>query len=176
MRVTAGKFKGRNLQKNVYEHIRPTADVVKQAIFNKLAFEIAGANVLDLFCGTGALGIEAISRGAAKVVFVDKDSRSANLTKTNLKNFSIEAKVIRSSFDNAIKLLKGEEFDIIILDPPYKANLYNKALELILENEILSKIGVIVCEHSKDEEIDFSKFESVERKDYGSKCVTYLRQ
>ena len=82
MRVTAGKFKGRILIENKFEHIRPTADMVKQAMFNKLAFVVPEAKVLDLFCGTGALGIEAISRGANEVVFADKDSRSIALTKS----------------------------------------------------------------------------------------------
>ena len=85
MRVTAGKFKGRNLIDNKYEHIRPTADMVKQAIFNKLAFDLPNSRALDLFCGTGALGIEAISRGAREVVFIDKDPRSVALTKANLE-------------------------------------------------------------------------------------------
>ncbi len=82
MRVTTGKYRGRKLIENKYDHIRPTADVVKQAVFNKLAFVVLDSRVLDLFCGTGALGIEAISRGASEVVFADKDPRSVALTKS----------------------------------------------------------------------------------------------
>ncbi len=175
MRVTAGEFKGRNLIDNKFDHIRPTADVVKQAIFNKLAFEISSSSVLDLFCGTGALGIEAISRGAKRVVFVDKDTRSVNLTKSNLKNLNLDAEVIRASFEIALSKLKGENFDIIILDPPYKAGLYEKALRLIFDNGILSVDGVIVVEHAKDVKIDFSPFEIESSKNYSSKSVTYLK-
>lgn len=174
MRVTAGQFKGRKLLTNTFDHIRPTADIVKQAIFNKLAFKISSSSVLDLFCGTGALGIEAISRGASRVVFVDKDYRSVNLTKANLKNLNIDAEVLRASFDVALARLKGEKFDIIILDPPYKAGLYEKALSLICEYRLLSEGGVIVAEHAKDEKIDFSLFSIETSKDYGSKSVTYL--
>ena len=89
MKVITGKFGGRKLLDNKYEHIRPTADMVKQAVFNKLVDRIIGAKVLDLFCGTGALGIEAISRGAGEVIFVDKDKRSISLTEQNLKNLGI---------------------------------------------------------------------------------------
>lgn len=175
MRVAAGKFKGRVLEKNVFEHIRPTADIVKQAIFNKLTNLIDdGAKVLDLFCGTGALGIEAISRGASECVFVDKDTRSVGLVKRNLSKLGIVAKVYRCSFKDAIRLLSGQQFDVIILDPPYKAGLYDNALKAIFENRILSEKGVIVCEHAREEKIDFSLFLVESTKDYGSKSVTYL--
>ncbi len=175
MRVTAGKYKGRILAKNPYDHIRPTADVVKQAMFNKLAFNMegGGVRVLDLFCGTGSLGIEALSRGA-EVVFVDKDTRSANLTKTNLKNLSANAIVIRASFDQALKKLSGQQFDIIFLDPPYKSGFYTKVLELIKEYNVLSKDGVVVCEHEDKYDFDKAGYTLLSTKKYGSKSVTYL--
>ena len=175
MKVTFGKFGGRKLIDNKYDHIRPTADMVKQAIFNKLAEKIDGARVLDLFCGTGALGIEALSRGADKVIFADKDRRSVEFTRANLKNFNIEARVICADFVDALKLLKGEKFDIILLDPPYKGGLYEKALHSISLNEVLEKGGVIVCEHEKGEKIDFSPFEEFDKRKYGIKEVSYLK-
>ena len=95
MKVVSGKFNSRRLLENKYKHIRPTADKVRQAIFNKLQFFVQGKSVLDLFCGTGALGIEAISQGAEQVVFVDKDARSVSMTKSNLKSLNIEAKVFK---------------------------------------------------------------------------------
>lgn len=175
MRITAGKFKGRVLNKVPYSHIRPTADVVKQAMFNKLAFVLPGARVLDLFCGSGALGIEAISRGAGEVIFVDKDSRSVALTKDNLKNLGITASVLRAPFESALKTLTGK-FDIIILDPPYKSNDYTSALMLIEEYGLLAEDGIIVCEHDKHDKLDPLDYQVVDEKIYGLKCLTYLKK
>lgn len=174
MKVTSGKFGGRKLIDNTYEHIRPTADIVKQSIFNRLMDENIDAKVLDLFCGTGALGIEALSRGAKEVVFADKDPRSVKLTKSNLKNLGIEAKVINLDFNVALKSLKGEKFDIIILDPPYMSGVYEKALSLINEYDLLEREGIIVCEHEKNVKISFSPFQLEAEKRYGIKMVSYL--
>lgn len=174
MRVTAGEFRGRVLCENKYEHIRPTADMVKQAIFNKLQDRIVGASVLDLFCGTGALGIEAVSRGAGKVIFVDKDYRSVELTKANLKKLGIVAKVIKASYEQAIKSLSGQKFDIIILDPPYKSGVYEDCIQKLYQNELLAEDGIIVCEHDRKDQFDFSPFNVASEKRYGIKMVTYL--
>ncbi len=175
MRVTTGKFKGRVLADNKYEHIRPTADMVKQAVFNKLNDTVVSANVLDLFCGTGALGIEAVSRGAKEVIFADKDYRSVELTKLNLKKLGIEARVIKASYEKTIKLLEGQKFDIIILDPPYKSGVYEDCLQKIAEAQLLAEAGVIVCEHNKEDAFNFAPFTIVDEKRYGIKKVTYLK-
>ncbi len=174
MRVTAGKYKGRLLINNKYQHIRPTADIVKQALFNKLTIEILDAKVLDLFSGSGALGIEAISRGASEAVFVDADKRSVDYTKANLKNLGITAKVLHLSFDAALNLLKGQQFDIILLDPPYKSELYLPALELISKLNLLSDNGIIVCEHDKDYTLPLGDFRLLDEKRYGIKKLSYL--
>ena len=177
MRVTAGIYKGRTLNENKFSHIRPTADMVKQAIFNKMAFSIAGAKVLDLFCGTGALGLEALSRGAKEVVFVDVDSRSINLTKSNLIKLNIldNYRIIKASYDRALKMLKDYKFDIIILDPPYKAGLYEEAIRLIAENDVLAEDGIIVCEHDKSDTFNYFTYQVIDEKQYGIKKVTYLQ-
>ncbi len=176
MRVTAGKFKGCVLIENKFEHIRPTADMVKQALFNKLAFVVPEAKVLDLFCGTGALGIEAISRGANEVVFADKDSRSIALTKSNLEKLGIkDARLIKLPYDKVIDKLKEERFDIIILDPPYKSGIYEDVIKLIAENGLLNDEGMIVCEHEKRDNFNYSPFKVVDEKRYGIKMLTYLQ-
>lgn len=174
MKVSSGIFGGRKLVDNPFEHIRPTADIVKQAIFNKLHEQVKDGFVLDLFCGTGALGIEAISRGAKEVIFVDKDKRSVNLTKTNLKNLNIDAKVVNADFEIALKSLKNNKFDIILLDPPYQSGVYEKAIGLIEKYNLLNENGIIVCEHDKGTKIDFSPFNVVDEKRYGIKMVSYL--
>lgn len=175
MRVTAGKFKGRVLIENKFAHIRPTADIVKQAIFNKLNFILQNSKVLDLFCGTGALGIEAISRGAREVVFADKDVRSIGLTKQNLSKLNIEGRVYKASYEKTIEKLAGENFDVILLDPPYASGVYEDCLKRIYENSLLADGGIIVCEHNKKDEFDYSPFEVVDEKRYGIKMVTYLQ-
>ena len=149
--------------------------MIKQAIFNKLQDRIVGARVLDLFCGTGALGIEAVSRGAGKVIFVDKDYRSVELTKANLKKLGIVAKVVKASYEQAIKSLSGQKFDIIILDPPYKSGVYEDCIQKLYQNELLAEDGIIVCEHDRKDQFDFSPFEVIDEKRYGIKMVTYLK-
>lgn len=175
MRVDSGIYKGRRLLENKYNHIRPTTDKVKQSIFVKLQFFLPNKNVLDLFCGTGAMGIEAKSRGARKVTFVDKDERSISMTKTNLKNLNINEKVFKS--DAQLFLEKtSDTFDLIILDPPYKSGLYEKVLSKIYNKNILNENGVIVCEHSADDTFDYSPFYIYDEKKYGSIMVTYLQK
>lgn len=176
MKIVAGKYKGKKLIERPFEHIRPTADMVKQSIFNKLQFELLQARVLDLFCGTGALGIEALSRGAESVVFADLDKRSIKLTEDNLKSIGspANARVVCADFKEAIARLKGEKFDIIILDPPYKSGIYQQCLQLIAQNELLADEGIIVCEQEKSVSIDYSPFKVADERTYGIKKVAYL--
>ena len=173
MRIVAGKFKGKTLIENKFNHIRPTTDKVKQAIFTKLQFEISGSRVLDLFCGPGALGIEAISRGASEVIFVDVNEKSVNLTKKNLSSIKSAAKVFKCDAEHALDILKGG-FDLIFLDPPYKSGLYEKTLQKIYQKDLLNDDGTIVCEHSKDDTFDYTPFSVYDEKNYGTITVTYL--
>lgn len=177
MRVTTGKYRGRKLIDNKFDHIRPTADVVKQAVFNKLTFVLPGSKILDLFCGTGALGIEGLSRGAEEVVFADKDPRSIMLTKKNLQLLGVNEnyKVITGDYKNVIKMLSGEQFDIIILDPPYQSGVYEDAIKKIYENKLLKEDGIIVCEHAQKDDYDFLPFNIDSEKTYGIKKITYLK-
>ena len=176
MRVVAGTLKGRKLIDNTFADIGPTADIVKQSIFNKLANEVVGARVLDLFAGTGALGIEAFSRGASEVVFVDKDSRAIKLIIENLKNLKIEneVKVLKASFEDALKKLKGQKFDLILVDPPYQSGVYQQAISLICEYDLLSDKGIIVVEQDKKLDFKFEEFDVIDEKVYGIKKVVYL--
>lgn len=171
MRVDSGIFKGRRLLENKFEHIRPTTDKVRQALFTKLQFFLPNKRVLDLFCGTGALGIEALSRGASEVVFVDKDARSASMTRENLKNLGVKAKVIRC---DAVKFVESceERFDLIILDPPYKSGLYEKIVPKLFP--LLEEDGIIVCEHDKKDVFNYSPFVIYDEKRYGNTVLTYL--
>lgn len=176
MRVTAGKFRGRQLKENKYEHIRPTADMVKQAVFNKLQFFLQDAIVLDLCCGTGALGIEALSRGAKEVIFVDKDSRSVTLTQENLDILKADCKVIKSGALEVLDRFKDKKFDIILFDPPYKSELYLPVTKKIAELELLSENGILSVEHAKEDSFSWNeKFEVIDERVYGIKKVSYLK-
>ncbi|MEO0216470.1 MAG: 16S rRNA (guanine(966)-N(2))-methyltransferase RsmD [candidate division WOR-3 bacterium] len=145
MRITAGIKKGETLR-IAKRGIRPTRRLVRQAIFNVIGEKIYQASVLDIFAGTGAMGIEAISRGAKSVVFIEVNPR---VLITNLRRLDLKegVQVIGGDFRPALKKLSGREFDIIFLDPPYKKNYLSFALRLIKEKNLLKGEGVIIAEH-----------------------------
>ena len=144
MRVITGIAGGRKLKSPEGEAVRPTADHVKQAMFNILQFDLEGRRILDLFGGSGQLGIEALSRGAREAVFTDSDKRSIQLIRENLKRCGLEGKVLQT--DALAYLARGEKFDVIFIDPPYDAGLYSEVLERINAVDNLTEGGIIVCE------------------------------
>lgn len=174
MRVISGKYRGKPLKSPKSDHIRPTGDKVKQALFTKLQFFVPDAVVLDLFCGSGSLGIEALSHNAKFVYFVDKDKRSVALTKENLKGLDNNYKVLNCDYGAALNSLK-EKFDLIILDPPYASGVYDNALSLIKEKELLANGGIIVCEHPNEMELNTS-YEIFDKKRYGTVTLSYLKE
>ncbi len=144
MRVITGKAKGKSLQTLPGNDVRPTSGEVKEAIFSIIQFDLEGAVVLDLFCGSGQLGIEAISRGAEKAVFVDNSPESIKVAKKNITACGFEEKAAVINMPNSAFLRSGAyTFDIAILDPPYKHNLIQKSLPKLAE--IMSENGIIVC-------------------------------
>lgn len=147
MRVISGKMRGVRLKTPEGLNTRPTADRVKEAMFSILQFELPGARVLDLFGGTGQLGIEAISRGAKEAVFVDQSEQACKLIRENLRLAHIEneGRVVRGDYLTFLKSTK-EKFDIILLDPPYAEVFLENALKLITEIDILQTNGIIVAE------------------------------
>ena len=136
------------------------------------------AVVLDLFCGTGALGIEALSRGAKEVMFVDKNFPSVMLTKQNLIKIDEKAEVIKSDYQHALKYFKakGIKFDIILLDPPYQSGVYQTCCQLIYNYDLLNQDGIIVCEQNKELHFDYAPFKVVDEKVYAIKKVVYLEK
>ena len=148
MRVITGTARGRKLQEPSGMDIRPTADVVKEAVFNIIQFDIEGRRVLDLFAGTGQLGIEALSRGAAECVFVDESRDALKIVSENLSRCKLEGRVMQS--DGPGYLERGGKFDIIFLDPPYDTTLLDKCLEIVQNVDILTDGGIIVCESRRE--------------------------
>ena len=151
MRVITGLARGRKLFEPAGNDIRPTTDMVKEAIFNIIQFDIEGRKVLDLFAGTGQLGIEALSRGAANCVFIDESADAVRLVEKNLAASGLSGgKVSRA--ESCAFLASAGKYDLIFLDPPYRTNLLEKALQRIQEFDKLNHGGIIVCESPSDKE------------------------
>ena len=178
MRVITGSAKGRVLETLPGDDIvRPTTDRVKEAMFSIIQFEIEGRRVLDLFAGSGQLGIEALSRGAAYAVFVDKTADSVNCVKRNLikTGLKMNASVIQADSLTFLKTTK-ETFDIALLDPPYSTGVLQQAV--VLAAEKMSDGGVIICEHPKGEEMpekagEFSLYREYK---YGKTALSVYRK
>ncbi|HBH95442.1 MAG TPA: 16S rRNA (guanine(966)-N(2))-methyltransferase RsmD [Ruminococcaceae bacterium] len=149
MRVITGTAKGRRLKTLPGLDVRPTIEGVKEAIFSIVQFEIEDAVVLDLFSGSGQLGIEALSRGAKKAVFVDSSAESIKIIKDNLRHTGLEANAaVCNMANNAFLRSTKEKFDIAILDPPYNRKLIQKSMPQLVEK--MTESGIIICEHEKE--------------------------
>ena len=173
MRIVGGIYRGRTLVSFSGQDIRPTSDMVRESLFNVLQFEIAGKTFLDLFCGTGAMGIEALSRGASEVTLNDYSRDSLSVTKKNVakignpKNLTIENK-------DAITFLQktNEKFDFIFIDPPYKTDLGEKALDLV--SNLLTENGKAIFESEKRCEFTPKGLKKIDERKYGRAILTFF--
>ena len=179
MRVITGKARGVVLKTPDGLATRPTSDRVKEALFNIIQFELPAAKVLDLFGGTGQLGIEALSRDAKYAVFVDEREDACRLIRENLKRTKLEAnaKVIRSDYMAYLKTCR-EKFDIILLDPPYAEVFLENSLKMITEIDILQSGGIIVAERPFGKELpwDFPGYMRSRDYKYGKTLITVYRK
>lgn len=155
MRVITGSARGRKLQAVEGLNTRPTTDRVKESIFNIIQFDIEGRAVLDLFAGSGQMGIECISRGAERCVFVDADKRAQQVIAANVATcgFQEQSRVIAGDALLALQQLANQPFGLILLDPPYGGKLLNQVLERIAQIDILQPGGIILCECAKEDSI-----------------------
>ena len=179
MRVISGTARGILLKTPDGMATRPTADRVKEALFSIIQFDLPGAKVLDLFAGTGQLGIEAISRGAKSAVFIDEREDACRIIRENLRKTKFEefSKVIRSDYMAYLKR-SGETFDIILLDPPYAEVFLENSLKMITEIDILQSGGIIVAERPLGKELpwDFDGFMRSRDYKYGNTLLTLYRK
>ena len=179
MRVITGTARGIQLKTPDGLQTRPTADRVKEALFSIINFDIPGAKVLDLFAGTGQLGIEALSRGAESAVFVDAREESCRLIRENLKRTKLEkdAKVIRSDYLDYLNRCR-EQYNIILLDPPYAEVFLENAIKRITEIDILQTDGIIVAERplGKDLPWEFEGYTRSKDYKYGKVLLTIYRK
>ena len=165
MRVVSGIARGRKLKTPSGNEVRPTADSVKEAVFNILRNDVEGRRVLDLFAGSGQMGIEALSRGAKEAVFVDISRTSLKLVNENLALCGFQAETVKE--DALSYLKKASPFDIIIIDPPYDSDYYEKVLELIKSFDILTDGGIIVVETRRNRVLPDIQQPYKKLKDYG---------
>ena len=177
MRIITGLARGKRLVAPDGNDVRPTPERVKEGIFSALQFDLEGRRVLDLFAGSGQLGLEALSRGAASAVFVDSSNASLAIVKRNIEitGFEDKARVVRSDYA-AFAAANREIFDIVFIDPPYAAGLFVPAMRAVLP--FVSNYGCLVCEHpleqSLPETVDHFAVSRSYR--YGKVCVTVYRK
>lgn len=180
MRVITGKYRGRTIKGPSHSGLRPTADRVKEALFNILGARILEADLLDLFAGTGSIGIEALSRGANSVVFADANRQSIQLLKENLKILSPDEKVrvCHSTAGQCIEMLAREavNFDLIFLDPPFEEDLLPETMAGIFRNHLLREEGILIIEHPAKITVSNPAFTAFLTRKYGDIGLTFFRQ
>lgn len=180
MKVISGLYKGRNIIGYDLDGTRPTMDRVKESLFAMIQDYVKDAVILDLFSGSGNLGIEALSNGAKEAYLVDSNHRAFNTIKTNIGNLNISnANVLNMDFKEALKHLNDldKKFDIIFLDPPYKTDFIEKSILLIEEYNLLNNGGIIICENESLDRIVYPiTFKAIKDKKYGNKWVVILKQ
>lgn len=177
MRVIAGEKRGTLLFSPPGRDIRPTYDRVRESVFGKLQFEIPGKIILDLFAGSGAMGIEALSRGAAFVYFVDRDESAIKTVRANVEKTKYEekCKIIKNDYTSIVKLFKNDEkFDIVFIDPPYASGYYEKTLLLLDESGLLNDNAILVLESDEAFAKELKNYTQKQIKKYGKATITYL--
>ena len=176
MRIVAGRYRGRKLTPPSDDSVRPTTDRIKETVFNILQWDVEGARVLDLFAGSGALGIECLSRGAAEVVFADKSPASVALIRQNLKGIEGSYRVLTADFTGVLR--SGEDkFDLIFIDPPYKSGLGELAVDAAFDLGRVAEGGTVVYEHSYELPFKCAREDiKVRTKVMGSVTVEFIRK
>lgn len=171
MRIIAGKYKGKKLKEFNILTTRPTLDRVKESMFDLIQFNLKDAVVLDLFSGTGALGIESISRGAKHTIFVDNNIKSISLIKENLKDIIGSYEIINSDYLDYLKSVNSK-FDIIFLDPPFDSDFGLIAIDYIVNKNLLNDNGIIIFETDNEKKLnlEYSNF-SIDKRKYGTVAV-----
>ena len=177
MKIISGKYKGRVLKGFDITGTRPTMDRVKESLFGTIQRYVPGSVVLDLFAGSGNLGIEALSEGASFAYLVDSNSKAIKVIKENINNIGItDIEVIHSDYKEALKSFNNK-FDLIFLDPPYNTDYIEKSIKLIEDNNLLNDDGIIVCESDIIDKIIYSDvFKKVKEKKYGDKYIVLLQK
>lgn len=180
LRVISGKFRGKKLYSVPGANTRPTSDRLRESLFNILSFRVQNAHVLDLFAGTGALGIEAMSRGADTCVFIDKYEGALSIINKNITACNIEeqTKTFKWDIRKNLNCLKSEQptFSLVFMDPPYNTNSIEPTFHNLLESRVLIKDALVVIEHSIRETLpnNISQLQIADQRKYGKTVVSFL--
>ena len=176
MRIIAGKYRGHNLVSFKADHIRPTTDRVKETLFNKIQFHLPEARVADLFCGTGNLGLEALSRDADFCTFVEKNPRSLAITRQNIEKLKIptnQYKIVNMDVVTYLKSYVGEPFDVILADPPFTERMADEVMQAASISASFATHTVMAIESLKQEKMEahYGNLVRYDQKDYGDKYL-----
>ncbi len=174
MRIISGKYRGKKLLTVDKATLRPTTDRTKEAIFNLLQNKIQGRIALDLFCGSGALGIEALSRGAMKVIFNDNDNDAIKVVKKNLNSFVVKNfDIYNLEYLSCLQRLRGTKYDLVFLDPPYEnQTAYQIAINFLLDNNMLKQNAYLICESNQDITYDDNRLVEWKKRKYSRNIIT----
>ena len=181
MRIISGKARGTKLYTLEGTNTRPTLDRVKESIFNIIQNEIDGAKVLDLFAGSGAIGLECLSRGAEKAILCDKSKEAVEIIKKNIIKTHMEEKtqIFNTDFETCLEKIKEYQFDIVYLDPPYATDYIVKSLKKIIELGIIKKESIIIIETDDEQrilkEIKNIEIKIVDKRKYGRATIIFLK-
>ena len=175
MQVISGKYSGRKLESVPTDKTRPTLTRVKSSMFDIISSYIAGRNVLDLFAGSGALGIECLSRNAKSVVFVDNQNESIKTIKRNLRNFDDNVELVMSDFEDALHNFskQNKKFDLVLLDPPFESEYIERALYLLHKNNLLDSGAIVLAEMNSKKVLQNypQKYIIIKERDYGTIAI-----
>ena len=175
IRITGGKARGRPVPSPPGKGTRPTASKMRQALFNILGPRTAGSSFLDIFAGTGLIGLEALSRGAASLTAIEQNRSLAANIKLGARQLGYEVEVMNADFRRGLPNLAGRKFDIVFADPPYEANFEQEILALVVKNDLLEPNGILVIEHLNQHKIDCEglPLKQVNRKQYGQSAFSF---
>lgn len=178
MRVIAGSAKRISLKTPEGLKTRPTTDRIKETLFSMIQFDLIQCNFLDLFSGSGSIGIEALSRGAEKCTFVERDKEALQCIQENLKKTDLadRSKVLAKNVEEALTTLEPQSYHIIFMDPPYANEEVTKTLDCIWENDVLAEDGYIIVEHGSDTVVKTSKFNIMKTKEFRTTTMTFLQR
>lgn len=175
MRIISGSLKGRVIQNKKIEGTRPTMDRVKESLFAMIASYLEESVFVDLFAGSGSIGIEAISNGAKKCYFIDKNKLCTKDIENTLKEFHIKdkAEVFTLDYKKALKYFREKQiqFDILFLDPPYKNKVYEEIMNFIIKNDLLKENGIVICEADNYLKEEYEDLSQIKSKKYGDKYI-----
>lgn len=180
MRIISGKYKGHQLASFQAGHIRPTTDRVKESMFNILMNDIEGARVLDLFSGTGSLGLEALSRGAREVTFVEKNKSSIDILRKNLAKLKVTEpyQIIQKDVLSFLKSFKGDPFDIIFADPPFTEEMAHDVMLGASQSQIFQPSTIMLIESGRREKIedDYETLIRYDVREFGDKFLSFFKK